>query len=298
VGSFFFRLLAVGGNYFGRGEWIRDPSCGQGWFQFCDGDKKEAIAEKHTSAKIIGEQPPSMKTYPDGGMTMMKRGDGRLLFRHSHLGLGNTCGHGHADALSVLFYWKQKPVLIDNGSGQYNGDQTIRNYFRSTLAHNTVEIGGKNQAEIVGPFLWKQSYQTRVTDRSDASDFFIEAEHNGYHKELSIVHRRKVEWATDRRILITDSFHGKGEQPIKGAFHLGRCSEVQMKNGSVVVFFGTFRLKMNFPENVKIFVENGSVDPFLGWRGRRYAQWEAIYSVLFSSVATSGQSYQIELSVD
>jgi hypothetical protein len=41
------------------------------------------------------------------------------------------------------------PVLIDLGSGQYNGNQDIRNFFRSTIAHNTVEIGEESQAKIV-----------------------------------------------------------------------------------------------------------------------------------------------------
>ena len=91
-------------------------------------------------------------------MTVMQWNKGKLLFRHSRLGLDNTYGHGHADALSVLFYWDEIPILIDLGSGQYNGDQAIRGFFRSTIAHNTVEIGGENQAEILGPFMWKESY--------------------------------------------------------------------------------------------------------------------------------------------
>lgn len=72
----------------------------------------------------------------------MKWSKGRLLFRHAQLGLEPTYGHGHADALSILFYWDNTPVLIDLGSGQYNGNQAIRNFFRSTTAHNTIEIGG------------------------------------------------------------------------------------------------------------------------------------------------------------
>ena len=107
---------------------------------------------------------PEIKTYHDGGMTLMKWGKGDLLFRHARLGFGNTCGHGHADALSILFSWQNVPVLIDLGSGQYNGDQAIRNFFRSTIAHNTVEIGGKNQAKMLGPFMWEQSYETMLKE--------------------------------------------------------------------------------------------------------------------------------------
>ena len=109
---------------------------------------------------VVASDTPQLKTYADGGMTLMKWGNGRLLFRHASLGLGNTCGHGHADALSVLFSWNNIPVLIDLGSGQYNGNQDIRNFFRSTIAHNTIKIGEESLAKIVCPFLWEKSYET------------------------------------------------------------------------------------------------------------------------------------------
>jgi len=48
-------------------------------------------------------------------MTLMKWGKGTMLFHHAPLGLDNTCGHGHANALSVLFLWDNVPVLIDLG---------------------------------------------------------------------------------------------------------------------------------------------------------------------------------------
>lgn len=296
-GSQFFRLLTVGGNYFNRSEWIRGHSHDQGWFQFSNGNKKETIFDKHASEEITGEKPPSMKTYPDGGMTLMKRGEGRLLFRHSHLGLGNTCGHGHADALAILFSWKKTPVLIDVGSGQYNGSQEVRNYFRSTIAHNTIEIGKKNQAEIVGPFLWKESYNTKILSSGKIQGLFVEAEHDGYFRDFSVIHRRKVEWNDDRKIIITDSLHGKGEHQITGAFHLGRCKGVKVCNSEVLADFDKFHFIMNFPTGFKIRIERGAEKPFRGWCSTIYGRWAPINMVIYTDSIKSGQSYQIELSI-
>ena len=142
---------------------------------------------------VVSSDTPQLKTYSDGGMTLMKWGKGRLLFRHARLGLGNTCGHGHADALSVLFSWNNIPVLIDLGSGQYNGNQDIRNFFRSTIAHNTIEIGRESQAKIVGPFLWEKAYETCLTEAEKTPSFFAEAYHTGYKERFGIIHKRRIE---------------------------------------------------------------------------------------------------------
>ena len=125
--------------FFNRSEWLRDCSNAVKRLEFWTGrmPKHPGIPETSINA-VVASDTPQLNTYADGGMTLMKWGNGRLLFRHAQLGLGNTCGHGHADALSVLFSWNNIPVLIDLGSGQYNGNQDIRNFFRSTIAHNTI----------------------------------------------------------------------------------------------------------------------------------------------------------------
>ena len=79
------------------------------------------------------------------------------------------------------------PVLIDPGSGQYNADQNIRNYFRSTIAHNTIEVGGANQAKILGPFMWDKSYQTRLEKVGSSSDLWARANHDGYLEVFSTI---------------------------------------------------------------------------------------------------------------
>ncbi|MFH1294041.1 MAG: alginate lyase family protein, partial [Pseudomonadota bacterium] len=150
-------LLSIGAYLFDRSDWLRDCYSAVARLKFWTGDtmKQPPVAEP-TNRQFAYSDEPQIKTYADGGMTLMKWGKGSLLFRHAPLGSGDTCGHGHADALSVLFHWNNVPILIDLGSGQYNGNQDIRNFFRSTIAHNTIEIGGINQAKILGPFLWER----------------------------------------------------------------------------------------------------------------------------------------------
>ena len=41
-------------------------------------------------------------------------------------------------------------------------DQIGVNYFRSTKAQNTISINGEDQAEQVGPFIWKNVNSSKL----------------------------------------------------------------------------------------------------------------------------------------
>ncbi len=230
----------------------------------------------------VASDTPQLKTYADGGMTLMKWDKCRLLFRHAPLGMGNTCGHGHADALSILFSWNNTPVLIDLGSGQYNGNQYIRNFFRSTIAHNTVEIGSENQAKIIGPFMWEKTYEICLTETEKLPSFFVEAYHTGYKEKFGIVHKRKIEWLAPYHIEIGDVFSGFGGVRCKGAFHLGACKTIVNKGNSVEAEFDDFIFSITFPSDFTVDIFHGSEHPFMGWRSTIYGVWEPIYSIVFS----------------
>ena len=64
------------------------------------------------------------------------------------------CGHGHADALNVLFTSGDRSWLIDPGTYVYISDTDGREIFRSTAAHNTVRVDQQDQAVPEGPFAW------------------------------------------------------------------------------------------------------------------------------------------------
>ena len=61
-------------------------------------------------------------------------------------------GHSHSDALSLIVRQGDQELLIDPGTYAYVGDAHLRNWFRGSAAHNTIRIGGRDQATPAGPF--------------------------------------------------------------------------------------------------------------------------------------------------
>ena len=286
-------LLNIGALFFGRPEWLRNSYLSKQRLKFWTNYPSFEHDNLQNTLCIDEFHKPFLKTYSNGGITLIRWSNGKLIFRHARLGLDNTCGHGHADALSVLLSWKDTPVLIDAGSGQYNGEPRIRNFFRSTLAHNTVEIGGRDQAKMVGPFLWQKSYETFLEKSEDTSDVIVQASHTGYKDRYGIVHSRKIKWSEPDRIKISDKFMGSSREKARGAFHIGPCKRLVQLNNFVKAYFNEFTLVINFPETFTITVFYGSEDPFMGWRSSIYGAWEPIHSVVFSFIIADTYSYEI-----
>lgn len=119
-------------------------------------------ATAHCYASLLCDEAESDVTvvgdgdflFPEGGYTVWRRSDLLLLWDHGPLGFRSIAAHGHADALSILLYFGDEPLLADPGTYAYHEDVQARDHFRSTPWHNTVNFGGRNQSENLGPFLW------------------------------------------------------------------------------------------------------------------------------------------------
>jgi hypothetical protein len=123
-------------------------------------------------------------------------------------------GHAHADTFNFELYIKTKPFIVDTGISTYNIGK-IRNYERSTNAHNTVEINNENSSEVWDGF--------RVADRANIIELiedidYIKATHNGYSKQFGILHTREWKFEKDK-IIIKDILNKEANGVARLHFH-------------------------------------------------------------------------------
>ncbi|MBA2733122.1 MAG: alginate lyase family protein [Acidobacteria bacterium] len=83
-------------------------------------------------------------------------------------------GHAHADALAFELAVRGSTLLVDPGTYTYTGSSEMRDYFRSTAAHNTMTIDGESSSVPDGAFNWKQVAHTgtRAWMSHKRADFF------------------------------------------------------------------------------------------------------------------------------
>jgi hypothetical protein len=87
-----------------------------------------------------------------------------------------------------------RSLLIDPGTFEYVGESGERARFRGTSAHNAMQVDGQDQAEITGPFSWRNPPQVKVEQWINGRQFdLFQGSHDGYSRLPSpVIHRRCV----------------------------------------------------------------------------------------------------------
>lgn len=188
------------------------------------------ISKVYERIKLEDYKSEKYKLYKDGGYCTVNSNNNTLLFDFAELGFGEIAAHGHADALSLIYYYKDEPIFIDAGTYIYNIEKEQRDYFRSTEAHNTLVYNDTNQSEIKGPFLWgKKAKPFLHSFEGNQEKVRVEASHDGYNP---LVHKRIVEYNfIDESLEIIDYF----DEVAKINFVLSPKSEIVKVNKNELI---------------------------------------------------------------
>jgi hypothetical protein len=232
-----------------------------------------------TSGRAI-ERP---RSFADAGMYLMRTPaeDGPEIWCRCDggpHGFLSIAAHAHADALSVEVRYDGTEVLVDPGTYCYHGEPEWRSYFRSTLAHNTVEVDGTNQSVEGGPFLWTRHADTAVTaaDLDGGAVQSWRAHHNGYTR-LDALLRHERDVALDRgerSLAIVDRLTSHERHTFRLAFHLGPEVAVDLAGDRATLTWqgtdGPVRAELGLPGRLSWTAHRGETDPVLGWYSPRF----------------------------
>ncbi len=203
----------------------------------------------------------------DSGLYLMTDAESRqhLVMDAGPLGAGSG-GHGHADALSVWLVRNGRDLLRDSGTFEYVGECGERSRLRSTDAHNTLRVDGKDQAESAGPFSWGSFPAVQVRRWITGQHFdLLEAEHDGYSRLSSpVTHRRLVFHRKNAFWLVRDIVEGSGMHQIELSWHIGAGLSRASADGGIFEGDG---------ESLAILTADGH-----GWsREVRSESWSPVY---------------------
>jgi uncharacterized heparinase superfamily protein len=165
------------------------------------------------------------------------------VFDGGHLGPDHQPGHGHCDCLSYELSISGLRLIVDSGVGTYYGQPTWRNYYRSTRAHNTVQVDGEEQSEIWHRFrVARMAYPSRVRWGSNDHVEWVTASHTGYRRlPGKVTHRRWFCWIDRKYWLILDRFTGSGRHRFESFLHFHPDADVSSPIGHDGLFEGVVR---------------------------------------------------------
>jgi hypothetical protein len=263
-------LLATGEVLFGRLDW---------WPAVPGDDVRTpllaalAAGTPRVSGVRPGRRPAHLR---DAGMTILRSGcvDGSSAGKSASGQIWARCdggphgflsiaAHAHADALSVEVRYDGVDVLADPGTFCYHGEPQWRKYFRSTLGHNTLELGGADQSVSGGPFLWTKHAQTKVlgvhTPEHGPSTW--SAAHDGYAPAL---HRRTVE-LDGQNLRIVDEVLADTGPAARLAFHLGPRITADLAGHTARLSWDGGSAVLELPPELSWTAHRGETSPPLGW---------------------------------
>lgn len=236
------------------------------------------LGERH---EIAGRPSKRPDHFADAGFTLLRTdaAPGREIWCRCDggpHGFPPISAHAHADALSIEVRQGGIDILADPGTYCYHGEPEWRNYFRSTIGHNTLEIDGADQSQSRGPFLWQPQASTAliavVADHSDGrSRLSWSARHDGYQRATPPAwHVREVHLEIgDARLEVIDRVESAGRHRLRLAYHLGPEVQAELRDhhASLRWMSGTesFAATLRLPTRLQWTSHRGEPTPPLGW---------------------------------
>lgn len=222
------------------------PDCGVSFFN----DSVERIAPSFQRikdyAEVLGYVPelsdeplPSINDMSHSGYMVAQTRDSKLIFDAAAVGPDYIPGHAHADTLSFEMSIGLERVFVNSGISEYNVSKK-RLAERSTAAHNTIEVDGRNSSEVWSSF--RVAKRARILHRNakcDANGCELSGSHLGYRSITGgAVHSRDLA-ISDRSLIVDDTLDGNWRSAVS-RFHFHPDLDIYRQANSLHIKGETF----------------------------------------------------------
>jgi Heparinase II/III-like protein/Heparinase II/III N-terminus len=160
-----------------------------------------------------------MTELADTGYLVLRHDRDQLLFDAAPVCPPHLPPHAHADALSFVLWADEQPLVIDPGSYTYSGEGRER--FRSTAAHNTVEVDARDQCEFWGDFRAAHLPNVAPAQVMRQDELVVAtSRHDGYRRLSDPVeHERSIVWWPGWGVVVLDRLLGEGCHEVSSRLH-------------------------------------------------------------------------------
>lgn len=163
---------------------------------------------------------------PEAGYYRLQENDILVLFDAGKIGPEYMPGHGHCDCLSYELVYKGELVIVNAGTYQYQGDE--RAYYRSTRAHNTLQILGEEQSEVWG----EHRVARRIKNvKCEFTTNSINSECTTYKESRFI---RKI-WLDNLTLNVLDYVEGNPGSQVVSYIHIAPGFDVREEANTVLI---------------------------------------------------------------
>jgi len=231
-------------------------------------------------------KPPNQLCYslPDPGFYVFRTGwqetDSYFLVTGTQVERGSNAAHSHSDAGHLELHVDGEDVLTDTGRFLYGNCRFLDwwQYFRSTRAHNTVEVDSRAMGIVPDTSPEVRGLRT-FCHRFESSPKIdlVELSHNGYaFLPEPVFHLRRVIYFKPGLWLIDDVLTGVGAHEYRLCFNfaIGQLNAVDGDPETFVYSGNRVRVRCLplLRQGLSAQVLLGNLDPKGGWVSRAYSR--------------------------
>jgi uncharacterized heparinase superfamily protein len=202
---------------------------------------------------------------PYTGYYGAREGKLELMLDWGPIGPGYQPGHGHCDILSYELDYDEKQFVVDSGISGYEGDE-FREYSRSTRAHNTLMIGGREQSEVWGTFRVARRatlVNAHSTARSTENGYTFAGGYRPYGQR-DVLHVRRFH-LTGSRLEIVDRVEGAVGSSVTSFVHFHPECQLARTEDGYRISRGNRALLLVPNGFDSATIRRGALDPLQGW---------------------------------
>ncbi|MEQ7803124.1 hypothetical protein C2I27_19930 [Priestia megaterium] len=238
-----------------------------------------------------GKKPGQEMVYADGGTAVFKNDLNNerplyLLFTSAF----HSTTHKHADDLSFILNYGKTDFFVDSGKYNYSYTDPYREYFKGTLAHNTVTVDKKSF-----PVTKDQVNKSKISSSEINKTYsYVTGSHELY-KGVK-VSRTLVYLKNTNSILVRDVMESNKNHTYTDIFNIGK--DVDVKKSASRVFTLTSKLDQQQIELIQLTkmstIKNykGSASPIAGWQSLEFNKKLPITQLQFTNSNQKNAEYK------
>lgn len=187
--------------------------------QALKGPQALSVAIERESPQAVPQSGHRVVEKPDFGLCILSRGPWRCILDSGPVGPDYQPGHAHCDTLSYELTLDGVLVAVNAGTFEYAG--ALRNLYRSTRSHNTLEIDDEEQHEIWSTFrVARRGYPQRIQLSDEGERALFSGEHTGYQRLPGRpIHRRSLALSA-ASLEVTDEVLSQVQHRMRSRVHL------------------------------------------------------------------------------
>ncbi|HEX5745609.1 MAG TPA: alginate lyase family protein [Archangium sp.] len=176
-------------------------------------------------SRLRARAEPQSFSSPGSGLHVLRGAGAVVTVSAGPVGQRGLGGHNHNDRLSFELHLAGHPVIVDAGTATYTREPSLRNAFRSTAAHNTLEVDGLEQSPFQASRLFslpdRGGCEVRCFEPGPRTERLV-ARHSSYAALPAPVQvERTFVLHKDERVLsVMDAIEGRGRHHLVLRLHL------------------------------------------------------------------------------